>query len=76
MVTVRTIGAAGTIIVSGDVMNPGITGISSITNSVTVNAVTTGVNTTAAGFLTVSYKSAATTTTCTFQQVVIEQVKD
>lgn len=77
LVTVRAIGASGTLIVVGIITNQGITGISSAAQAVVVvNAQTTSVNTLAAGFLSVSYKSAVSTTTSTIQSVVIEQIKD
>lgn len=77
LVTVRAIGASGTLLVVGEIVNNGITGISSAAQPVVVvNAQTTGVNTLAAGFLSVSFKTAATTTTATFQSVVIEPIKD
>jgi N-acetylglucosamine kinase-like BadF-type ATPase len=60
---------------SGAVTNTGITGISS--NGVGGGGSTTAVavNTTVKNFVGVSYSSAATTTTCTFQMAIVEVVK-
>ena len=76
VLTFRTVGAAGTAIVSGDLTNNGTTGISSTAAVVAVNAAASSIVTTSAGFITLAYKSAATTTTSTFQQVTIEEIKD
>lgn len=74
LVVVRTIGAGGTDVASGSIDNTGVTGIAATTNNVAGNGTTAAVNTTIANFLGVSYKSAAATTTCTFNNVVVEQV--
>lgn len=73
-VVVRAIGASGSLFVCGRLTNSGVTGVSSTTNVVMVGAAVT-VNTTGALKLGLSYKSAASTTTSTFQQVTVEQVK-
>jgi hypothetical protein len=74
-VTIRTIGSSGTAMGSGSITNTGTTGISS--NGVGGGGSTTAVtvNTTVANFVGVSYSSAASTTTCTFQMAIVEAVK-
>jgi hypothetical protein len=70
--TVRTIGSGGTCWGGGSIINTGITGISSngVGGGASASAVT--VNTTVKNFIGVSYSSAATTTTCTFEQAFVE----
>ena len=68
-ITIRTLGAAGTADATLTVVG-GATGI--VVNSQAVNSVITAVPTTTATFLDVSYTSAASTTTTTFQQTTIE----
>jgi hypothetical protein len=73
--TVRTIGATGTIAGSMLLLNTGITGISANnTQSIPLTATAT-LNTTTANYIEVTYKSAATTTTSTFQNGIVEIVK-
>jgi hypothetical protein len=74
--TVRTVGAAGTAMGSGYVVNSGITGISATGVGGGGSAAVAAVNTTVANFIEVSYKSAAATTTCTFQMAIVELVKN
>lgn len=69
--TVRTLGAAGTADATLTAIG-GATGI--VVNSQAVNSLITAVPTTTATFFDVSYTSAATTTTCTFQQSFIELI--
>ncbi len=75
LVTIRSIGAGGTVMGSGMIVNSGVTGISSNGVGGGGATATAAVNTTVANFLELTYKSAATTTTCTFQQAVIELAK-
>jgi hypothetical protein len=74
-VTIRTTGSAGTAMGSGCIINTGITGISSNGVGGGGSTATSAVNTTVANFVGVSYSSAATTTTCTFQIAFVEVVK-
>jgi hypothetical protein len=75
LVTVRTIGASGTAIGSGTLLNNGVTGVSAA--AVVVNQVTTAVtiDTTTALRLELTYQAAAATTTCTFHNALIEIVR-
>lgn len=75
LVTIRSIGAGGTCMGSGMIVNTGVTGISSNGVGGGGSTATAAVNTTVANFLEVTYKSAATTTTCTFQMAVLELAK-
>jgi hypothetical protein len=76
IVTIRTIGSTGTVTAGVQIVNNGVTGISSATTPVVVGTGTTlTMNTTVGNFLGLSYKSAATTTTATFNQVIVEQVR-
>ena len=73
--TVRTVGASGTIAGTLTLTNQGTTGIATTASQVialTVAAPDTSVD----RWLSVSYQSAATTTTSTFQNGVIEFVKE
>lgn len=74
-VTIRTTGTSGTAMGCGSITNTGTTGISS--NGVGGGGSTTAVtiNTTVQNFVGVSYSSAATTTTCTFQTRVVEVIR-
>ena len=74
-VTIRTIGSGGTAMGSGSIANTGITGISSNGVGGGGSTATSAVNTTVKNFVGVSYSSAATTTTCTFQMAIVEVVK-
>lgn len=72
--TVLTLGATGTIVGTMVLLNTGVTGISTNnTQSINLTATAT-LNTTTANYLEVTYKSAATTTTSTFQSAYIEVV--
>ena len=75
IVTVRTIGASGTAIGSGTLLNNGVTGVSAA--AVVVGQVTTAitVDSTVANLLELTYQAAAVTTTCTFHNAVIEIVR-
>ena len=75
IVTIRTIGATGTVTASVQIVNNGVTGISAAAVTVAGTGSTLTMNTTVANFLGLSYKSAASTTTSTFDQVVVEQVE-
>lgn len=73
--TVRTIGASGTAIGSGTLLNNGVTGVSAA--AVVVGQVTTAVtvDTTVANLVELTYQAAAATTTCTFHNALIEIVR-
>lgn len=73
--TVRTIGASGTAIGSGTLLNNGVTGVSAA--AVVVGQVTTAVtvDTTVTNLVELTYQAAATTTTCTFHNALIEIVR-
>jgi hypothetical protein len=73
--TVRTIGTAGTGFATFTVENTGVTGVAAV-NTTVVNATMSAFNTQTSGnILSATYKSAATTTTSTFQQAFIEVVQ-
>ncbi|MHB8107864.1 MAG: hypothetical protein ACYDH4_10630, partial [Candidatus Cryosericum sp.] len=74
-VTIRSLGAAGSAMASGYIVNSGITGISATGVGGGGSTATAAVNTTVSNFVEVSYKSAATTTACTFQMAIVELVK-
>lgn len=73
--TVRTIGATGTIVGAMTVSNTGITGISANNSQSIPLTATATLNTTTANYIEVTYKSAATTTTSTFQNGIVEIIK-
>lgn len=68
---VRTIGASGTVSGTCTLINQGTTGISAAATQVIAMTVA-AINTTVASFYTVTYQSAAVTTTSTFQNVANE----
>jgi len=72
--TIRTIGAAATI--SGYIVltNTGVTGISAVTVQV-VTATAVAFNSTVDNWISVTYASAAATTTSTFQNAILEVPK-
>lgn len=72
--TVRTIGASATLSGYLKLVNTGITGISAVTAQV-VQATAASFDSTVDNWLSASYVAAATTTTCTFQNAMIEVVK-
>jgi hypothetical protein len=74
-VTIRSIGAGGTAMGSGSLVNTGITGISANGVGGGGSTATAAVNTTVANFIEVTYKSAAATTTSTFQMAIVELAK-
>ena len=77
LVTIRAAGSNITAAAGGMVVNSGTTGISSNgVGGVAASGTISGtVNTTVLNYLQVTYKSAASTTTATFQNAVIEVVK-
>lgn len=75
LVTIRTIGAGGTVIGSIVLNNHGVTGVSAATPRVGQVVATVAVDTTADKLLELTYVSAATTTTCTFHNATLELVK-
>ena len=73
---VSAIGTSGTVYGYVDVFNQGTTGFYTLNYglfSITTTALT--INTTAAGYLGVSFVTAATTTTDTFSQTIIELIR-
>ena len=74
VLTVRTIGASGTLSGYLKLVNTGVTGISAVTAQV-VQATVASINTTVDSWLSVTYQAAATTTTSTFQNAFIEVPK-
>lgn len=72
--TVRTLGASGTIAGTLSIINEGTTGIATTATKVVALSVNT-INTTVSNYLSVTYVSAATTTTSTFQNAFIEWLK-
>lgn len=72
--TVRTVGAAGTIAGTAVIQNQGTTGLSTLTVNVVPLTVST-IITTAQAYLTFTYVSAAATTTCTFQNGIVEIIR-
>lgn len=75
IVNIRTIGAAGTMAGNGTLTNNGVTGISAAAVVIGTPTSAVAINTTVANTIQVSYISAATTTTSTFQLAAIELVK-
>ena len=69
--TVRTVGAAGTLAGSFTLENTGVTGVSAVTVQ-TVAFTPTAVDTTATNFRKPTYVAAAASTACTFQNVMFE----
>jgi hypothetical protein len=74
-ITIRTIGSGGTCWGSGYIVNNGTTGISNNGVGGGASTAAVAVNTLVKNFVGVSYSSAATTTTCTFEQAFVEVVK-
>jgi len=72
MLTVRTIGASATITGDMTLLNSGTTGIATVTTQVISPTAASFNSTTAAMFIDVTYQSAATTTTSTFNQAAIK----
>lgn len=70
-ITIRTIGASATAYGTLTLNNQGSTGISTVLTQV-INGTMSTFNSTNANFVSVSYLSAAATTTSTFQQAIIE----
>ena len=76
VVTIQSIGSNGSAIFSGSLANSGTTGINTTQTPVFVlGSSTSGINTTVASYLGITYKSAAATTTSTFQQAIIEHIR-
>jgi len=76
MVTFRTVGSSGTVLVNGIISQTDITGgITNTINAVSANYAVPTVATNVANYLSVSYKSAAVTTTSSFQNISIYRVK-
>jgi hypothetical protein len=73
-VTIRTTGASATAYGTLSVENAGATGIATVTQQFIVATMTAINSTTANAILSATYKSAATTTTSTFQEAFIEVV--
>ncbi len=76
MITFRTVGPSGTALVNGAIVNTTETGgISNTLVAVSINNTVPTIATNVQNYLSVSYKSAATTTTSTFQNVSIYKVR-
>ena len=76
IVNIQSIGSNGSAIFSGSLANSGTTGINTTQTPVFVlGSPTSGINTTGVLYLGVTYKSAASTTTSTFQQVIVEHIR-
>jgi hypothetical protein len=73
--TVRTIGASGTVYGYFELLNTGTAGIYTAPGPFVWANTFANINTTNAGYFNVSYVASNTTTTCTFQQVIIEVIK-
>jgi hypothetical protein len=75
-VTIRTTGSGtGTTVGQGDLNNNGVTGISAAADVISAVTTTSALNTTVQNTISLTYSSAATTTTSTFQIASIEIVK-
>lgn len=74
ILTVRAIGASATIAGDMTLLNSGTTGIATVGTQVILPTTASFNSTTAAQFVTVTYQSAATTTTSTLNQAAIEVV--
>lgn len=74
VLTVRTIGAAGTISGYMKLVNTGVTGISAVATQI-VQLTPTAINTTVDNWIEATYQAAAATTTSTFQVAAIEVTK-
>jgi hypothetical protein len=72
-VVVRAVGASGSVYTYGVLDNNGVTGISAITNVINTGTAIT-VNTTGALVLGCSLATAATTTTTTIQNVIVQKI--
>jgi hypothetical protein len=73
VLTVRAIGASGSVVMNSVLLNQGTTGISNAAVAVNGAANVTTINTTAGLILGLSYSSAAITTTATFEQVIVQK---
>ncbi len=73
--TVRTVGATGTIYGNLRLLNAGTTGISTVTAQ-NIALTAAAIDTTVDNWLSFTYVAAATTTTSTFQNGIIEIVKE
>ena len=72
LVTIRAAGAAGSILGGGTLLNNGVTGVSNAAVVVGQTTATAVLNTTVQNILQLTFQAAATTTTCTFHNAVIE----
>ena len=72
--TCRTTGAPGTGIANGGVQNAGVTGISAVTNAISGNTATGAITTASANIISLTYQSAAGTTTSSFRNVTISKM--
>lgn len=73
-IVVRTTGASATSHGFLTLLNTGVTGISAQTTQIVLPTFTNFNTTTASNIISVTYKSAASTTTCTFNDAIIEMV--
>jgi len=74
LVTVRTSGASGAVIGSGNLANNGATGVSAAATAVAQSTATVALDTTANKILELTFQAAAATTTCTFHDAAITPI--
>jgi len=75
VLTVRTVGASGTLYGVGSLVNQGTTGIYTLATGVFILAGALVMNTTATGYLNLSYNSGNASTAATFQNVITKVLK-
>lgn len=76
LVTFRSVGSSGTVLVNGIISQADLTGgITNTMNAVSTNYAVPTVATNVANYLSISYKSSGASTTSTFQNVSIYKVK-
>jgi hypothetical protein len=75
MVTIRTIGAGGTMLGSGVLNVEGTNGVATLRVVADQATSAAAINTTVSNIIHLSFESAAATTTCTFYNAIIEVVK-
>ena len=74
-IVIRTVGSAGTMAGSGQLLNNGVTGLSAAAVVIGTPTSAVAVNTTVQNSIELTYQAAATTTTSTFQTGIIELIK-
>jgi len=73
--TIRTIGSSGTVYGTASLVNQGTTGIYTLATGNAVLAGALAINTTATGYIGLSYISGNASTACTFQNVITELIR-